>query len=207
MRPWLRSWNARANTSGVILRLELPRRRKYPPGLPCTNKLRGTSMRSTTASPPSAVASSCFSRSASKAGLMESLQISTTQRSTASRSSSGMPSTWRVPSSTPNTNVPPRPLAKAASSSARPSRCGERTRAPLMRTLLSSKVESSPRRMRRASAAPRASTASPAVASSTTVRGPCKNNRRKHLPRPAESKRLTTPTLHTTPCLSKASLG
>ncbi len=153
IRLWLRSWKRRARTAGAISRLELPSLRKYPPGLLCTNRLCGTSIRSTGTSRPSAFSSSTLRMSASSAGSTESLQISRTQPSTASSPASEMPWISRVLSDTPRITVPPRRLlAIAASSSAKSFRRGALTRLPCRATVFSSSTESSPRRRRRSSA-------------------------------------------------------
>ena len=149
VRLWLRSWNSRASASGAISRLELPILRKYPPGLLCTNRLRATSTRNTGTNRPSSFSNSTLRMSASSAGVTESLQISRTQPSRTSSVSGEMSWIRRVWSWTPRTIVPPRLLASAANSSATSPRAGARTLLPDTRTLFSSRLESSPSRMRR----------------------------------------------------------
>src|SRR5680860_626382 len=82
-----------------------------------------------------------------KGGSIACAQTSNTNRSTVSRRSTGIPMISRDASSTPSTNTPPRALAKAANSSATESRWGALTRSPAKRTSLSSRKESSPRRI------------------------------------------------------------
>ena len=107
-------------------------------------------MRITAARLPAASGSSVFLIVASRGGRRESLQISRTQVSTTSSRSRGIPNTSWLTSSIPSITVPPGPLAMLANSSAKSLRSGLVTRGPDNKTRLSSSVESSPSRIRRA---------------------------------------------------------